>query len=156
MENFKCKKCGSEFYSLKSLSGHMSAKYRMTAKQVYDEYILNNAPNLCACGCGEETTFLSINKGYNKYIIGHASRVVNNWGHNPDALKKSHETQKKMYESGELRIWNKGLTIEDPRVKDNIEKVMANPDRAKKISEALKGVPKSEEHKRNLSKSKKK
>lgn len=61
-----------------------------------------------------------------------------------------------MYESGELTIWNKGLTIEDPRVKDNIVKTMSNPERGKNISKKLKGVLKTDEHKAKLSESQKK
>lgn len=146
-----CKDCNKEFDSLKSLSRHRFQKHGINPKVTYDEYVLNGNIYKCACGCGEETNFLSIIKGYRDYVRGHASRVNNNWGHNPEAIKKSHETQKKMHASGEITIWNKGLTIDDPRVKDNIDKVMSNPNRGKNISKALSGVPKSDEHKKKLS-----
>lgn len=146
-----CKDCNKEFDSLKSLSSHRFQKHGINPKVTYDEYVLNGDSYKCACGCGEETNFLSIIKGYRDYVRGHASRVNNNWGHNPEAIKKSHETQKKMHASGEITIWNKGLTIDDPRVKDNIDKVMSNPNRGKNISKALSGVPKSDEHKKKLS-----
>lgn len=57
-----------------------------------------------------------------------------------------------MYQSGKLTIWNKGLNIDDERVKDNIEKIISNPDRGKNISKKLKGVAKSETHKENIQK----
>ena len=151
MENFKCSDCNKEYDSLKSLSSHRFQKHGIKPKVTYDEYVLNGDSYKCACGCGEETKFLGVVKGYRDYIRGHGSRVNNNWGHNPEAIKKSHETQKKMHASGEITIWNKGLTIDDPRVKDNIDKVMSNPNRSKKISMALSGVEKSEEHKIKLS-----
>lgn len=156
MDNFKCKECNKTFTTLKGLSNHRFQKHNIKPKQTYDEYVLNNESKVCDCGCGEEPNFLSITKGYNNFIRGHASRVKNNWGHNPYALRKSHETQKKMHETGELTIWNKGLTIDDPRVKDNISKTMSNPNRGKNISKALSGIEKSDEHKENISKSSKK
>jgi very-short-patch-repair endonuclease len=151
MENFKCTECSKEYDSLKSLSSHRFKKHDIKPIDTYNEYVLNNNNYTCACGCGKETKFLSVVKGYREYIRGHVARVNNNWGHNPEAIKKSHETQKKMYESGEITVWNKGLTIDDPRVRDNIDKVMSNPNRGKKISIALSGVEKSEEHKNKLS-----
>lgn len=153
MEEFICKECNQDFKSLKSLSQHRSYKHDIKAEQTYIEYELNGEEPTCACGCGNKPNFLSITKGYREYILGHASRVSNNWGHNPEAIRKSHETQKKMFESGELEIWNKGLTKEDPRVRKNVDAMLSHPDRNKKISEALRDVPKSEDHKEKLSKS---
>lgn len=152
MEEIKCRECDRSFKSLDSLRRHRSQKHGVNSEQTYIDYVLNSEEPSCKCGCGEKPNFLSFKKGFVDYIRGHAARVKNNWGHNPEALRKSHDTQRKMYESGKLEIWNKGLTIEDSRVKDNINKTMSNPERGKNISEALSGVPKSEEHKKNLSK----
>lgn len=151
MEFFKCNECGKIYDNIKSLSMHRSRQHNINAKITFDEIILNNNKSLCKCGCGEETQFLSVDKGYREYIRGHSQRINNNWGHNPNAIRKSHETQKKMHESGGLTMWNKGLTIEDPRVKSNIEKVMANPNRSHNISKKLSGVSKTKEHKEKLS-----
>lgn len=153
MEKFKCSECNKEYDNIKALSMHRSRQHNIDSKSTYDLYITNGVVNTCKCGCGEETLFLSVDKGYREYIRGHASRVHNNWGHNPRVIEKSHETQRKMHESGELQMWNKGLRIEDPRVKDNIKKIMSNPERGKNISKKLTGVLKSDEHKANLSKS---
>lgn len=127
--------------------------HKISAELFYVEYILSGVTPTCKCGCGEKVGFVSTQKGFVDYIRGHASRVHNNWGNNPDVLKRSHATQKEMYASGALQIWNKGLTIDDPRVRNNIDKAMANPDRGIRISEKLRGVQKSTEHIRNLSKS---
>jgi len=153
MEQIKCKICDKEFTSLLGLSRHNSKKHSIPSEMRYIEYSLNGVMPTCECGCGSKPTFLSIVKGYNKFIRGHASRINNNWGHNSKAIKKSHATQRLMYRSGKLKIWNKGLTIDDPRVKDNIDKMMANPNRGKNISKALSNLPKTEEHKRKLSES---
>lgn len=112
--------------------------------------MLGGVEPTCKCGCGEKPKYLGIDSGYRDYIRGHAARINNNWGHNPKAIKKSHETHKKMYQSGKLTIWNKGLNMDDERVKDNIEKIMSNPNRGKNISKKLKGVAKSETHKENI------
>ena len=145
-----CKECGLEFDTLDSLRRHIVQKHKISAEETYIDYVLDGIKPTCECGCGKHTKFLSIEKGFVKFIRGHASRVNNNWGHNPEVLKKSHDTQKKMYADGRLKIWNKGLTIDDERVRDNINKVMANPERGKNISKKLKNIPKSEEHKESI------
>jgi len=142
-----CKECNREFETLDSLRRHRSQKHNVKSEQTYIDYMLDGVEPKCKCGCGEKTNFSSIEKGFVEYIRGHASRINNNWGHNINAIRKSHETQKKMYNDGTLSIWNKGLTIEDDRVRDNINKVMANPERGKNISKALTGIEKSPEHK---------
>lgn len=149
----QCNICNQEFESIDSLRRHNSQKHKISAEQTYVEYVLNNIIPLCKCGCGEKPKYLGIETGFRDYIRGHSARINNNWGHNPDVIKKSHETQKKMYESGELVIWNKGLTIDDERVRDNVKKVMSNPERGKNISKKLIGRFKSDEHKLNISKS---
>lgn len=151
MENVKCKECNKTFKSVDSVRRHRVQKHGISAEQTYVDYVLGGVYPTCKCGCGDRPNFLSINKGYVDYILGHASRIDNNWGHNQTAIKKSHKTQKKMYESGELIIWNKGLDISDHRVKDNIDKMLANPNRGKNISKGLSGVEKSDEHKEKLS-----
>jgi very-short-patch-repair endonuclease len=152
MEKFICKECDKVYETLKGLSNHRFQKHKIKPQNTYDEYVLNGVKPTCNCGCGVVPKFLTITNGYREYVRGHSSRINNNWGHNIEAIRKSHETQKKMYESGELTIWNKGLTIDDPRVKDNIDKVMSNPNRGKNISKKLSGVFKSEKHKEKLSK----
>jgi very-short-patch-repair endonuclease len=148
-----CKICNLEFKSLDSLRRHLALKHKISSEETYVEYVLGGIQPPCKCGCGTKTNFLSFEKGFVGHVLGHASRINNNWGHNKEAISKSHETQKKMYNTGELVIWNKGLTIDDSRVKDNIIKVMSNPERGKNISKKLTGVNKSKKHKENLSKS---
>ena len=147
-----CKECNREFETLDSLRRHNVQKHKITAEQTYITYVLDGITPTCKCGCGDKTNFLGIDAGFREYKLGHAARVKNNWGHNPNAIKKSHNTQREMYSNGDLVIWNKGLTIDDIRVKDNITKVMANTERGNNISKKLTGKSKSNEHKKNLSK----
>lgn len=118
-----CKICNQKLTNPQGLSAHCRLKHKMKAEDVYVEYFLNGIPPTCKCGCGEKPKYLGIYEGFREYIHGHISRVHNNWGHNPEANRKSHETQKKMHENGELVIWNKGLTSEDERVKKYTEKL---------------------------------
>jgi very-short-patch-repair endonuclease len=150
MEEFICKECQKPSKTLKGLSSHRFQKHGIKPKQTYNEYVLKGVSPTCGCGCGEEPKFLTITNGYREYIRGHAARVNNNWGHNPEAIRKSHETQKHMYASGELEIWNKGLDTTDPRVKKYGEAISNNKERGEKISKALSGVPKSDEHKKKI------
>ena len=131
----------------------MIQKHKISAEQTYIDYMLNGIEPKCKCGCGGLTNFLSIEKGLLITFSSHAARVNNNWGHNKEALAKSHITQKAMHETGTLNILNKGLTMADARVKDNIEKVMSNPERGNNISKKLSGVSKSEVHIQNIKKS---
>lgn len=148
--SYICKECEKEFSTIKGLGSHRFQKHGIKPHKTYNEYVLDGEQQKCKCGCGEIPKFLSITKGYRDYIWGHQARISNNWGHNPEAQKKSKETQREMYQNGELVIWNKGLTKEDPRVKDNIEKITQNPERNRKISEALTGRETTEEAKQKL------
>ncbi len=153
MKEFICKICGKEFDKYISICKHNSRKHKIGPEETYIEYLLNGVAPVCECGCGEKTHYSYELKGFCKFILGHAARVHNNWGNNPnfkELKQKSADTQRKLYQEGKLTIWNKGLTIEDERVKNNIEKVLASPDRGKKISEKLKGKKTSEETKQKL------
>lgn len=134
-----CKICNHELKNAQSLSAHCRTKHKMTSEDVYIEYFLSGISPICECGCGEKPNYLGIYKGFVKYIHGHASRVNNNWGHNPEAHRKSGETQKKLYKNGELIIWNKGLDISDERVRKNTEGMVNHPTRNDKISKSLTG-----------------
>lgn len=140
-----CKECNLEFKSLWGLSSHNVQKHKLKPEDLYVEYELNGQKPTCGCGCGEKPTFLGIKKGFREYIRGHVSRIHNNWGHNPEANRKSHETQKKMYQNGELTIWNKGLDISDERIKKGTEKMLSNTVRSEKISKTLKGKKRPKE-----------
>lgn len=109
----KCNHCNDKFEKLTSLRRHVSRVHKIKSQEFYNEYVLNGEIPTCKCGCGEETTFVSFNKGYNEWIRGHISRVKNNWGHNPTAIENSAQTRREQYKNGDREVWNKGLTKED-------------------------------------------
>jgi len=143
----KCKECDREFETIDTIRRHRVRVHKINAEQTYIDYVLDGVPPVCKCGCGEKTGFLSIQKGFVDFVWGHAARLSqNNWKYNKESLEKAKNTVIAKYKSGELVVWNKGLTMADDRVKDNVNKMIANPDRGNKISKALSGVPKSKEH----------
>jgi len=147
-----CKECNREFDSFDSVRRHSIQKHGVNSEQTYIDYMLNGIEPQCKCGCGIRPTYLGVFAGFRDYKWGHGARISNNLLHTPETHQKGVETRKKMFENGELSIWNKGLTMEDDRVRDNIEKVMANPNRGANISKKLLGVPKSDEHKAKVQK----
>lgn len=136
---YKCEICEKEFDSLWGLSIHSVQKHKIKPQETYIKHNLEGITPLCKCGCGEIPRFLGIKVGFRDFIHGHSSKIKNNWGHNIEAQLKSKETQRKLYSSGELVIWNKGLTKEDDERLDYGDKIRANTERTKKISDKLKG-----------------
>ena len=136
---YKCEICDRDFDTLWGLSSHNVKKHDIKPQETFIKHNLDGATPKCKCGCGETPTFLGIKKGFRDFIRGHASRINNNWGHNPDAQKKAKDTQRRLYGSGELVIWNKGLTKDDDERLDYGEKISNNLERNKKISEYRKG-----------------
>src|ERR1035437_8799038 len=123
MPKYKCQLCEEvEFDNYTSLSRHMGRTHKMDTTQFYIDYHLNGVWPLCKCGCEEKVKWSWQLKSFRDYCQGHQSRVHNNWGHNQKAIDASAETRRQQYASGERKVWNDGLTTDDPRVMDNIKK----------------------------------
>jgi hypothetical protein len=111
----KCPWCDYSNEDIKnSLRIHASKSHQKSSRELKEALGILPEPFLCECGCGE---FTKPNKtgGYNRFIIGHSNRVNNNWGHNPEARKKSVETRRKNgtlgFQQGNVP-WNSGMTRE--------------------------------------------
>ena len=156
---FICKICQKECDGLNSLRSHSIQKHNVSSEKIYIDYVLHGVRPKCECGCGGDTNFISITKGFSKFIQSHHNRVPgkNNFHKNPDTHKKAIETQKKNWKEGKYKGWWEDKT---PDVISKIEgiknKLRNNKERGKKISDKLKGIPKTEESKRKLSESQKK
>lgn len=111
---FKCPECDQyETSKLDSLRIHCQKRHDMSTRQLYASLFLPEGKEpTCACGCGEPTKFLTLQKGFSEYVLGHASRVNNNWGHNKEARQKS---LKKRRDEGlwNKDPWNRGKTKEN-------------------------------------------
>ena len=153
----KCPYCGKEFQGFNSLSKHV-LRYKVhgdiTKEKLLCDVKYGGVRPLCKCGCGKETP-ISYQGGahFCDYVQGHQSRVVNNWGHNERAKKKSAETRSRQYKSGERQQWNKGVKWAESYDEETVKKlqsILHGKERAERISKSLKGVPKSTEHVENI------
>ncbi len=156
---FICRICEESFKNLNSLRIHSIQKHQITNQKIYIDYVLGGKEPKCLCGCDQRPPFISINKGFSRFISGHHNRVKgkNNFHKNPETHKRAIETQKKNWKEGKYKGWWENKTEETIRKIDGIkQKLKTNKERGKKISEKLKGVPKTEESKIRLSNTQKK
>jgi len=159
MGTFICKICDVEFTSLNRLKVHSIQEHNMSKEDVYVKYVLNDIPPKCECGCGEKPSFLSVNRGFTRFIQSHHNRVKgkNNFHKNPETHKKAIETQKKNWKEGKYTGWWEDKSPETiAKIEGIKEKLRNDKERAKRISEKLKGIPKTEESKRKQSETQKK
>jgi len=155
---FFCKICQKECEGLNSLRSHSIQKHNISSEQIYIDYVLNGVKPTCECGCGKTTKFLSVGRGYSKFIQSHHNRVPgkNNFHKNPNTHQKAIETQKKNWKEGKYVGWWENKTPETLEKIEGIkEKLRNDKERGKKISKKLKGVPKTEISKIKNSKSQK-
>ena len=155
---FKCPYCEERFDTYNGLCKHIFS-YKVHDNEITKEQLLtdlkyNGVRPTCKCGCGEYTE-ISYEGGahFVDYVRGHHNRVNNNWGHNEKAKLHSAETRRKQYASGERIQWNKDKKWSETFSEEKINQLMEvykDKERNNKIRKALKGVPKSEEHKEKL------
>jgi very-short-patch-repair endonuclease len=151
---FICKTCQKECEGINSLRSHSIQKHNISSEKIYVDYILNGVKPKCECGCGKTTKFISIGKGFSKFIQSHHNRVSgkNNFHKDPKTHQKAIETQKKNWKEGKYVGWWENKT---PETLDKIEgiktKLRNNKERGEKISKKLKGVPKTNESKKKNS-----
>lgn len=152
---FKCPYCGNGVKSRRALTAHVHKCH----ENVTNEKLLADADYggdrpTCKCGCGEFTS-ISYFGGvhFNDYVVGHQSRVHNNWGHNKKAMNKSAYTRRKQYKDGSRTQWNKGKKWSECYSSDKIEKLRtmySNAERNKKISRKLHELYSSDEKRMEL------
>ena len=114
LSSFKCPECEQyETTKLDSLRIHCQKKHGLPTRKLYALLFLPEGKEpTCACGCGEPTKFLTLQRGFSEYVLGHAARVNNNWGHNLVAREKS--LNKRRDEGLWNRDpWNRGKTKEN-------------------------------------------
>ena len=106
---FKCPECDKQ-YELASLQKHCKKSHKIESKTLYIRLFCNDKEPTCKCGCGEAVKYHTIVVGFSEYAWGHATRVSNNWGHNKNALDKSHDFRRQQIKDGTWVPWNKGET----------------------------------------------
>ena len=124
--SFKCPSCADYATdSLDSLRIHCQKRHGITTRNLYVSLFLPDGREpTCGCGCGGATKFNSLQKGFSEYILGHSSRVKNNWGNNEKAREKSLETRRR--EGLWSRDpWNRGKTKESDIRLEKLGKTMS-------------------------------
>jgi len=152
---FICKICQKECGNINSLRSHSIQKHNISSEKIYLNYVLNGVKPKCECGCGEIPSFISVVKGYSKFVQSHHNRVPgkNNYHKNPETHQKAIKTQKKNWEEGKYKGWWEDKTPETIKKIEGIkDKLKNNKERGKKISKKLKGKPKSPQFIKNISK----
>jgi hypothetical protein len=138
---FICPYCQNSYPSLISLSAHCRKGHKVSSKEFYTKYFLNDIAPKCKCGCDEEPKFLDITRGYRDFIQGHQSRVKNNFV-SEKIQQKSASTRRKMVEDGTWKPfhlnetgehWAKGLTKEtDKRIAKMSQSIVKGPEKEKR------------------------
>jgi len=141
---FKCNYCTKEYDSFNGLGKHSARAHNVSGIELYMlTYNLTEIPK-CKCGCGQTVNFQSGKFG--EYIRGHKARVSGGF-YSAEGLKKSAETRKERFNTGEIVQWNKGKKYTEEQY-NAILKGLQSEERGAKISKALTGKPKSEEHRK--------
>ena len=154
MEIFICKICQKEFGSILGLLRHSSQKHNLESKTVFVNTMLNGLIPKCKCGCNEDAPFISIGKGFSRFVQSHHNRVPgkNNFQKNPETHQKAIETQKRNWKEGKYVGW---WERDDDETREKIEgiksKLKNNKSRGEKISKSLSNVPKTDECKLKIS-----
>jgi hypothetical protein len=136
----KCEIDNKEFKNAGVLARYLQQKYNLSYKEYYHKYVIKSDEiPTCGCGCGEYCNWAN-GIGYRKYKQSHHIRVKNPWGHNPEAIRKSAETRRKQYASGERKTWCDGLTLEtSPSLQSAAKKLSERytPELRKQYSEKM-------------------
>lgn len=156
---FKCPICiniGYETY--KGVADHLSRTHHI--ESAMDRYMMvyniTEVPK-CKCGCGCKVEFGTMGNRFSDFLPGHHSKVVGYFGNDTngfytkEGLKKSQDKRKQMWADGEIIPHNKGKKASEIYSPEIIAKRLAatqSTERREKLSKALKGKPKSEEHKK--------
>jgi very-short-patch-repair endonuclease len=149
MENlFSCPSCNKEFTTWNGLAKHTSRNHSLSGKELVMKYYNISEIPKCKCGCGTECTFNAGHSKFREFAKGHAART-NGGFYSKKGSDKSAETRKVRFNSGEIIQWNKGKSYTPEQLK-SFQEAAIKPERRKKISEGLKGKPKSLEHINNL------
>jgi len=153
----KCPYCGS--YGTDnpdSLRIHCQKAHEMSAKRLRTDLMENGERPTCECGCGQDTTFESLQKGFADFVQGHWAKTQEDGFYTEEGLKKSAETRRKQFREGDREPWNKGLTLDENPENEGLLKLHRkmlkenNPERAEKISESLSGREISKDHRQKI------
>lgn len=151
MQTFKCHICQTEYDSYLGLSRHCRVTHGIDKDKLRVIVYNNGEDPLCKCGCGEQVGWNYKEEKFNDFKHGHYVRTTGGF-YSPDGARKSGDTRKKRFASGEIQQWNKGVSFENAYGKERAQEmkraISENEERSEKLKNAFLGKPKSEEHRR--------
>ena len=127
--DINCPYCDRRFETYNGLCKHVFSDKlphgKITQEKLLTDFKYNGVRPTCKCGCGEYTSirYDGIGIHFCDYVLGHSSKIHNNWGHNENAIENSSETRRKQYKSGEREQWNKGKTWEETYSEEEIKRL---------------------------------
>jgi hypothetical protein len=77
MGDFRCLLCNEIFSTNKRLMHHVQSVHDVKTISYVKQYIFNNVPQICPCGCGQEVNYLIRPPYCVKCISGHNSKYAN-------------------------------------------------------------------------------
>lgn len=135
--------CIQQFQTAAGLSRHFRRAHGYSSsKKLYVALFLDGITPTCKCGCGEETKFLDITRGFSSYKVGHSSRVANNF-QTKKSVENSLATRRAMLKTGEWKpficndtgtTWHKGQTKETD---ERLQRILTTEEKARR-SETMK------------------
>jgi G:T-mismatch repair DNA endonuclease (very short patch repair protein) len=152
---FNCPRCNQEYPSYNSLSKHTRTAYKISGELLYREYYGIKQVPICKCGCGISTKW-RIDRGYGEYVNGHNARTDNPMSgkpHSETTKQNISQKRKEKFANGEYEIWQHKEGVKYENAKKLIgekSRKENNPNRASKISKALTGKIRTEEHQQKL------
>jgi very-short-patch-repair endonuclease len=155
MQTFKCHICQTEYDSYLGLSRHCRVTHQIDKDKLRVIVYNNGQDPLCKCGCGEQVSWNYKEEKFNDFKHGHYVRTTGGF-YSPEGAKKSGETRKQKFASGDIVQWNKGSDLKtllgEERANEIGDSIRYNIIRNKKIADANKGKPKSLEHREQMKK----
>lgn len=155
MQTFKCHLCEKEYDNYTSISLHYRKSHEVPPKVVRKLIYNNGEDPLCKCGCGEQVGWNYKEEKFNDFKHGHYVRTTGGF-YSPDGARKSGETRRHRYASGEKVHHHTGKKLEEivgeERAIELKNSLKNNINRKQKISESLTGKPKSPEHREQMKK----
>lgn len=155
MQTFKCHVCQNEYDSYLGLSRHCRVIHQIDKDKLRIIVYNNGEDPLCKCGCGEQVSWNYKDEKFNDFNHGHYVRTTGGF-YSPEGAKKSGETRKQRFASGEIVQWNKGSDLKtllgEERANQIGDSIRYNLTRNKKIAESNRGKPKSPEHREKMKK----
>jgi G:T-mismatch repair DNA endonuclease (very short patch repair protein) len=153
MSSFVCHICNNAYDTYTGISLHYRKTHGVSSTDVRKAVYNKGVTPICKCGCGEEVSWSNRRQSFNDFKHGHYVRTTGGF-YSPDGAKKSGETRKRKFSTGELEQWNKGISFEQAygkrRAKRMKHDLSTNTERSSKISKSLTGKKKSKEHIRKI------